>query len=866
MGEVYRARDTRLDRTVAIKVLPSHVSGDPALRERFEREARTVAALNHPHICTLHDVGHQDGTDFLVMEHLDGETLAARLAKGALPIDQALAIAIQIADALDKAHRAGIVHRDLKPGNIMLTKSGAKLLDFGLAKITPAVVGASGLSMAPTGLTPVTMQGTILGTLQYMAPEQIEGQEADARTDIFAFGSVLYEMLTGKKAFEGKTQASLIAAIIGTVPPPVSTRQPVVPREVDRVVKRCLAKDPDDRWQTTADLLAELQWIVESPGQDVAGLPTAHRARERVVWIALMALLLAATIALGVRDLRRPLPESAEMRLEITTPPTIDPVSFAISPDGRLVVFVATVNGSTQLYTRSLASTSAQPLANTDGAKYPFWSPDSRSIGFFADSKLKRIDIDGGPVQILADARVPAGGTWNHEGAILFAPTTIGSIYRVSATGGTPVAVTHPQSPQQQGHVFPSFLPDGGHFLYFVTGVPANRGVYLASLQSGETTRLFDADTPAIYAQPGYLLFARQGALVAQPFDMNRLAVAGESGPVAGQVALDAYTAAVSVTTTGMLAYRTGSGLGVTQFVWVDRTGHRLGAAGNSDASNLSSPELAPHDTYIAMDRTVNGNTDVWVTDLAHGVSTRFTFDPASDGTPIWSPDGQHVIFRSLRKGVFDLYQKFASGAGTEELLLASHDTKTPMDVTPDGRLLLYRSVDANNPLSKTGWDLLALPLTGERKPFAVVNTEAEEADGQFSPDGRWLAYASNASGRFEVYVQPFPGPGGKWQVSANGGVQARWRRDGKELFYLALDGMLMSVPLTSTPDGQALTPGTPVALFPARLANGTTPSGGRQQYAVASDGKRFLLNMESTDSAAAPITVVLNWARASRR
>src|SRR5262245_44274748 len=528
MGEVYKAKDTRLDRAVAVKVLPSHVSSDPALRERFEREARTIGALNHPHICTLHDVGHQDGIDFLVLEHLEGQTLVERLTKGALPIDQALQIAIHIADALDKAHRAGIVHRDLKPGNIMLTKSGAKLLDFGLAKVTPAVVAASGLSMAPTGPSPVTMQGTILGTLHYMAPEQIEGQEADARTDIFAFGAMLHEMVTGRKAFAGKTQASLIGAILKDEPPPPSTLQPITPPTLDRLIATCLSKDPDDRWQTARDLLRELRWIAEGRATALPVVARAGPRRERLALLFVSAVLIVVSALAGVLWAERvPAPAPRLVRFDIITPLSSDPSSFALSPDGRQLVFAALSDGATKLWVRSLDATTPRSIAGTDGASYPFWSPDSRSIAFFADGKLKRIDVSGGTPQVLADAPGGRGGTWNDDGLILFTPSQqqvdpTSVITRVSASGGSVTPVTH-LAPGKGSHRWPQFLPDGRRFLFLsALGRADANGVYLGSLDGREPIRLMAADSAALFAPPKTLLVVRQGVLRAIPFDPDR--------------------------------------------------------------------------------------------------------------------------------------------------------------------------------------------------------------------------------------------------------------------------------------------------------------------------------------------------------
>jgi serine/threonine protein kinase len=865
MGEVYKAKDRRLDRLVAIKVLPSHVSGDPALRERFEREARTIAALNHPHICTLHDVGHQEGIDYLVLEYLEGQTLADRLTKGVLPLDQMLQLAIEIADALDKAHRAGIVHRDLKPGNIMLTKSGAKLLDFGLAKVSPSAIAASGLSLAPTGISPVTLQGTILGTLQYMAPEQLEGKDADARTDIFAFGAVVYEMLTGRKAFEGKSPASVIAGILEHDPPPISQVQPLTPRALDRVVRKCLAKDPEYRWQSAADLRSELKWIAEGTAEETARtVSSTHDRAKRAVW-ALGAIALMTIGALAIPAtlyVRRAVPEPITTRLDVVTPPTSDPFSIALSPDGRQLAFVATVESNARLWIRSFDRSTAQPLAGTDGASYPFWSPDNSAVGFFADGKLKRIDVTGGAPQVLAAVSGARGGTWNRDGVIVFAPQQAG-LFRVAATGGTAEELTH-LGPGQGTHRWPQFLPDGRHFLFLsALGQPDTHGVYLGSLDGGEPRRLLTGDTAAVYTPPGYLLRVLQGVLVAHHFDADRGIVSSEAITVAQPVGVDDGTFHSAFTVTGStLAHRPG-GIARRQLVWVDRSGRVIGPLRPPDDASQAAPELSPDGHQLSLNRFVQGNFDVWVIDVASGRPTRFTFDAANDQSALWSPDGSRIVFASSRNGRWDMFEKPANGTRDEEPLLVTGQDKVLADWSPDGRIVLYATQDP-----KTGSDLWALPVDRRSKAFPVVQTKADEREGQFSPDGRWVVYVSNETGVDEVYVLPFPGPGGKWQVSTAGGADPRWRRDGRELYYVAPDGRLMAVSIQVGADGRALSPGSPVALFQTKLATGAAVNIGflsRPQYAVAQDG-RFLMNVTADDITAAPISVVLNWAAALKR
>jgi serine/threonine protein kinase len=852
MGEVYKARDTRLERTVAIKVLPAHVASDADVRQRFEREARAVAALNHPHICTLHDIGNQDGTDFLVMEYLEGETLQDRLAKGALPLDQALRYGIEIADALDKAHRARIVHRDLKPGNIMLTQSGTKLLDFGLAKRGAGVVAGTGLSMLPTTPPNLTAQGTILGTLQYMAPEQLEGQEADARTDIFAFGAVLYEMLTGKKTFAGQSQASLIGAILKDDPPAISVGQPLAPSSLDHVVKRCLAKEPDARWQAASDVMRELQWVQKDPAQLVAPVPDGRVAvRERLLWSAAVALAVVA--GTGGPRLLSPRSAAPEVRLQVVTPDANVGSGFSLSPDGRSLAFVA----GPRLWLRRLDSEIAKPLAGTDGASYPFWSPDSQSIGFIAAGKLKRLDVASGSVQTLTDVQAsapPGAATWNADGMILFGGNP-GPVERVFAAGGPREPVTR-VGPQQVGHRNPQFLPDGQRFLFFSTGTPEVRGVYVGSLDSNDIRRILEADAIAGFLPPDYALFVRQETLYAQRLDLQPVEPWGEPIPVATPIAAfvnqNSSAAAVSSSRTGLLAYRAALTQS-RQWAWFDRTGRQLATVGEPDSTVGTGSRLSPDGRFATVSRTVDGNQDIWLLDLARNVFRRFTTDPATDGGSAWSPDGSRIVFDSNRTGHFDLYLKSVVGDAKETLMvdLPNSENRNIEDWSRDGRYVLYSSVN-----STTDRDLWIVPVDGDKKPVAVAHTDFTENAGRISPDSKWMAYTSNESGRNEIYVQRFPQADGKWQISTDGGGTVRWRGDGREIFYTAPDNRLMAVSVTLPEEGANVEVGVPVSLF-------TMPAGA--QYTVTPDGQRFLGSVPTEEARVPPITIILNWRPAGR-
>jgi serine/threonine protein kinase/Tol biopolymer transport system component len=852
MGHVYRAHDCKLGRDVALKTLQTEFALDPEWLARFRREARTLASLNHPNIAAIYELEEFGGTTCLVLELVEGETLQERLRRGPIPMDDALPIAKQIVEALEAAHERGIIHRDLKPANIKLTPGGrVKVLDFGLAKAFQDQ-HATTLSNSPT-LMSASIPGIILGTAAYMSPEQAKGKEADRTSDVWAFACVLYEILTGHAVFGGETTTEILGAVLRGEPDwrrlPSET-----PQGIRRLLRRCLQKDRTSRLHDIADARIELD---EAQTGEVDGHFPQMRARRRSkFWVGFAAvLLLMVIVLLGVVSiLYFNRSKAPEIRVEVSTPSTSDPVSFAISPDGRRLVFVASNEGKSQIWIRALDSVAAKPLAGTDGARFPFWSPDSASIGFFADGKLKRIDIVGGAPQVLANATLGSGGTWNRDGTILFA-LGAGPLFKISAaTGGEPVAVTRLET-GQTAHRFPQFLPDGQHFVYFVVGAAA-QGIYAGSLDGASSKSLTSADSAAVVSPSGFLLFVRQTTLFAQTFDFKRQELSGNPFPVAEQVAFNANLRAPGFSTnSGIVAYRTGSGGGARQLTWMDRSGKIVGTVGAPDVAALTDPELSLDGKRVAVSRTVNRNEDIWLIDAARGVPTRLTFDVASDQRPVWSPDGRRVVFHSNRKGVFNLYWKSSSGAGADELLLESDRNKGPNDWSSDGRFLLFRT---NDP--QTGFDLWVLPVSGDKKPFPFLKTPFDEREGQFSPDGKWIAYQSNESGRFEIYLQPFPGPGGKFQVSSNGGAQPRWNKNGKEIFYVSLDSKMMAAPVKLSLDGQSLETGTPVVLFPVRIAGGPLPGAPRQQYSVSSDGQRFLVNLATDEGVASPITLIYNW------
>jgi Tol biopolymer transport system component len=809
MGEVFRATDTRLGREVAIKVLPRHLSDNAEVRARFEREAKTVSSLNHPHICTLFDVGREGGTDYLVMELVDGETLAQRLEKGALPADEVLRFGEQIADALDRAHRAGVIHRDLKPGNVMLTKSGAKLMDFGLARATGMAgpESGSGVSMAalnqsPTIAQPLTAEGTIVGTFQYMAPEQLEGSEADARSDLWGLGCVLYEMSTGRRAFAGKSQASLISSIMASQPAPISQVAPLTPPGLERLVQACLAKDPADRLQSAHDVRMQIAWLAEGGSQAGVPAPVAarRRSRERLAWtVAAVGLVAAAVLAWRVVDSRGPKPEAIQTVIDGPPDARINErhAELAMAPDGRTVAFVADYT----LWVRPLASQAATRLADTEGAFRPFWSPDSRTIAYFREGKLMRVPAVGGSPTSVCDAVSGRGGSWSPDGTtIVFAPALGGPLMRVPASGGDPVPVTTLDSTRSEsGHRFPYFLPDGEHFLFAaLPGSPNGWDTYVGSLRSGTVKRLLTARSVAIYAEPGYLLFERDGRVLAQRFDPGQLELQGAPVSIADApepTDLDAEPVA-SASRNGRLAILR-SEPADTYLETRDPTG--------ATTARLDLPPAPWQVSSVAPDgrqAAVFKGDELWLVDLVRSVPMRFATNLASTPSTAWSPDGKRIAFVAKHEEREEIY--IGGTDGRAELVPTTDEPfKGVTDWSRDGRTLVFWAQNA-----QTGMDLWILPMDGDRKPMPYLHGPADETNGRISPDGRWLAYSSNETGSDEIYVQSFPEPGRKVRISIDGGTLPGWRDGGRQLGYLnVVRREFVAVPVK---EGNDFEPGPP--------------------------------------------------------
>jgi eukaryotic-like serine/threonine-protein kinase len=915
MGEVYRAKDTRLDRTVALKVLPTHLSADPEAKQRFDREARSISSLSHPNICQLFDVGHQDGADYLVMEYLEGETLASRILKGPLTTEQVLKVGSEICDGLQKAHKTGVVHRDLKPANIMLTKTGAKLMDFGLAKTTQAVAHPSSdmtspmLSPAPSG--PLTQAGTIVGTFQYMSPEQVEGRDADARSDIFSLGAVFFEMATGRRAFEGKTTASVIAAILEREPPAVSSIQPGSPLMLDRLVKTCLAKDPDDRWQTAHDVKLQLQSISEvgsqllshgigaggaggsgaagptsgainpasstlAPGSVVSAGTSAEigqvvananakaqsrRNRDRALLILGTALITAIVAgALGYM-VRTPKPES-RLNASITFPPNlgIEPynVSFSFSPDGDKFAFSGVGDdGRSNLYLRRLDTETPQLFPGTEGATYPFWSPDGRFIGFFADKKLKRIEVASGTVSVIADAPAGRGGTWSRDNVILFSPSNESGLQTVSATGGTPTPITTVDAGSGTDRV-PYFLPDGKHAIFIRSTLQfiTTGSIYVIDITTKKAEKLLDSDSEAQYAEPGYILFSRDGNLMAQPFNASSLKLSGEPVVIAQQVAFNAYRRAsqFAVSNAGLLLYAPDSGVRMRQLTWYNvEDGNEVGKVG--DPARITDTSLSPDEHHAAAtiwsgkSSSITADRAIWIYDLARPGSTRLTFAAGAFDVPRWSPDSQSIFFGNARD--LTILHKSVTGDSEAEKFFADNLGHALSAVTPDGQQLAISSQIPRD------FRIDLVPVHAAPVPVTFLAQESNVREAIFSPDGKWVSYMSDETGRYELYVTTYPDHKGKWQISKEGLANGGWLKTPNQLAYVGGDSKLYIVDVAVK--------GTELDVLKTRNVFGgrqlpVTPPFLNIANVITKDGKRLLFPKPTQDNKQSLLTLITNW------
>ena len=850
MGRVYKATDSRLRRSVAIKVLPDAVAGDLQRRRRFEREARAIANLNHPNICALHDFGSDVGIEFLVMEYLEGETLETRLAKGPLPLTEALEIATRIAAALANAHQREIVHRDIKPGNVFLTADGPKLLDFGLALLrlpnatTPAQSDGSSVAL--------TVQGTLLGTPSYMAPEQIEGRQVDARADVFAFGAMLFEMAVGRKAFDSPSSVGLLAAVCNEDPFAKQALPPHVPEGLVVLLRNCLAKSPAQRWSTAHDVLLALRTIT-----DAGALPGPGRARSmlpRAIAVAgVLAAVAVAVLAWPWRGADLPVYQVA-----ISLPPDVTIAAGQaphVSPDGRWITFVgADRSGTSHLYAQALDGSQAQPVDGTVGAAQPFWAPDSRRLGFFADGKLKTIDVSGGTPRTLADASTPRGGTWSRDDVIVFVPTPRSLPMSIAASGGTPVPLPVDPGSSWPNTVrwFPTFLPDGRHYLYLSVDLPdrASNGIVVASVDASETRQLVRTDSSVVYTD-GHLLVRQEAALMAWPFDAERQQTLGPPTAIADSIAANAVTYQVlaSASASGVLAYLDARPL--SQPVWMDRTGRVVGEA--APAGDYGNVCLSADGQRIAFDRADRaGNIDIWSRAVDRDPPARLTFDGELDFYIACGHDASRVFFASLRGGHPMIYSVDARSPGGDGVLFQTPLPTLPSHVSTDGRVLVYASLDP-----VTGWDIWTLPLQEDGQPVPFRTSPSDDLVGRLSPDGRWMAYTSNEGGAFDVYLEPFPAGAGRWQVSTSGGIQPYWRGDGEELFFLSPDFQLMAVRVSVA--GGSPQVSDPYPLFSIGGVSAWESVNQGAQYAAMPDGQRFLVNRRPP--APLTITAVINWA-----
>jgi serine/threonine protein kinase/Tol biopolymer transport system component len=850
MGEVYEARDVRLGRRVALKILPAVFSMHPDRVERFEQEARAASMLNHPNIVSIYDVGRQGEHSYIVSELLEGETLRSRLQRGAVPVRTAVEYTLQIARGLAAAHAKGIVHRDLKPDNLFITREGlVKILDFGLAKVTAPDFDSG------TGAAVPTIPGTVIGSAPYMAPEQVRGQPVDRRADIFALGAILYEMLSGRRAFDAASAVETMSAVLKEDTPDLSVSNPAVPPDLDRIVRHCLEKDPERRFQAAADVAFHLEGFSAWSGTARRPAVTVSRGftlRERLfAAVAGLAVLTVGIIA--VAYFRQGRERAPVIRYNIpppegTTLPAF-PSFLTLSPDGAHLAFVAvSADSIRQLWIRDLSALTSRALAGTTGVDQPFWSPDSRFVAFFAEGKLRKVDITGGPPQTICDAPPARSGSWNDDGVIVFTPGAGAGLYTVPATGGVPAPLTTlDRSRAESDHLWPAFLPDGKRFVYLARSAdPRKTALYLGSLDGKTHEMLTAVDSNAVFSPPGYLIYQHEGTLTARPFDVSRGRFTGPEFSIAAPVGYNNANGrgAFAVSQTGVLTYRAGPDDAATESVWFDRTGKRIGSLGLSDVS----PDawLSADGTALAFSRADRRTaTSIWFASTENSRLTRFTFGPGMDLLPVWSSDAKFVVFASNRAGAFDLYRKVSTGTGEEQILLKSNVDKYPSDVSRDGRLLYYAAG------AQGDFDLWML---SDGKPTPLLQTKFDERNGRFSPTGRWMAYVSNETGRYEVYVVPLaPQVGGKWQISTTGGLQPRWRADEGELFYLAGDGRVMAVPIRTD---RGFEHGEAHQLFQTRLDPSVLIND--RNYEATADGQRFLVTTPLGTSV--PITVVVNW------
>jgi eukaryotic-like serine/threonine-protein kinase len=863
MGDVYRARDNRLGRDVAIKVIGAAINNDPEIRRRFDREARVAASLDHPRICAVYDVGHDAGIAYLVMEFLEGQSLAARLAHGRLPLAELTGYAIEIAAALAYAHRHDVVHRDIKPGNIFLTPSGVKVLDFGLAKLrqiehTPS----EDIATLKTRPLDITANAVVPGTPGYVPPERLEGREEDHRSDVFAFGTLVYEMATGRRAFEAPTQAALITAIMASEPPPMEGNGTATPA-LEWLVRRCLKKDPNARWQSMSDIEAILKWIASGAAAPGSGEAAARRARRTVAAAALVAAVAVLGIVFVlVRQARvRPANEPV-VALSVSPPPgggftptegTVPSAQFAMSPDGRSLAFVASdASGTPHIWIRELGSIVPRRVSGTAKATYPFWSPDSRSLGFFSEGKLRRVELDGSPSRELAPVSIGRGGTWGPDGTILFGNESDGPLWRVKADSTGLVQQTRFSADRgDKSHRWPQFLPDGRHFLFFVRAAAKEReGVYLGRLDSDGGTFLVESSVAGAYSSTGQLLYLAEQTLMARDLDLSHERLTGEPVPVAEGVAGSSnFYGPFSISTTGTLAYA--GSTSVAELAWVDRGGHKLEVL-----AGIERPvefRLSPDGPLVAVADVDphSQRTDIRIRDLNRGNDRWLTTSRETDGSPVWSPDSTTLLFRSNREIVHDLYVRTANGSGVEKLLLKTPSAKYPTDWAPDGKSVIFHT---NN--GPTKWDVWMLPVNPSGEPRPLVQTAADEAQGQISPDGRHLAYTSYIRPEQpEVFVHPLASDAQPSEISVGGGLDPRWLSNGSELFYVRPDGMLMAVSLHRQ---GPLNPGQPKILF--RLPSLMAGLPYLSSYDVDKTGQKFLVRIPLEDSRTLPLTVLAHW------